>query len=398
MRIACVSGVVILLAAVAAGLPGCGTTGPDKAQIRAEMGAAAALDLLNSPADSLDPGYDAPGTDAGWGVYLVTEAGASAGDAEGAATAADGLDNDGDGTADEPGERWPERVLPDGRLGGAAWVRLTFAHDDTGGVLRFGNPGRGPAGAAVENTEAGWPVVTVTSRGVSANRERTASLRAVRPPLPVPCAALTAVGDRFIFRGTQFIVSGLEWDSSQSVLIDEPRAPGILTAGSPDSIMAGLNIQQRNNVEGLDDAPSVFHLGEPPDPAALINLYAPRADRTVDPGSPGPGPWGTLDQPGIVRVPGSLTVPDGLTGSGLLLVEGNLSVTGTFRWHGAVVVRGGVTLLSGGSGTHLFGTMMVGGTEAPVTVGNNTDLLFSGRTLDRLARFNDYDAVPEPAP
>jgi len=319
----------------------------------------------------------------------VTRAGASADDAGDAGTATDGLDNDGDGAVDEPGERWPEVTMPAGTLGGATWVRLSFAREDSAGpALRYGRPD--PGEPALVNTTAGWPVVEIAALGESRGRRETIVVQAARPPFPLPGAPLITISDRVSFGGVFFLVSGLDWDPVSNSILPLASVPGVLTAGSPDSIIARLNAQQRNNVEGTGGSSSVLHLEPAPDLDALAAAYAGRADRTVNPGELYGLPWGTLDAPEIVHVTGSFLPDAPVTGAGILVVDGDLALSSGFRWTGAILVRGGADLVGSGTGAHVFGTVAVAGATARITVGGNTDLKHSSRALEALAALEPY--------
>jgi hypothetical protein len=371
---------------------GGGPTAAGTARLRAEAGVQAALARLDARGGSLDPGLAAATAFPGWGLYLVTREGASADDAGGMGTATDGLDNDGDGAVDEPGERWPEVVLSRDALGGATWVRLSFARNDSAGpALRYGKPDSNEPPAV--NTTSGWPVVEIAALGESRDRRETVVVRATRPPFPLPAAPLITISDRVSFGSVFFLVSGLDWDPADNTVLPSASVPGILTAGSPDSIIARLNSQQRNNVEGTSGYPSVFRLQPVPDLDALAAAFAGRADRTVNPGELYGLPWGTLDAPEIVHVAGSFLPDAPVTGAGILVVDGDLALSSGFRWTGAILVRGGANLVGSGYGAHVFGTVAVARPNALITVGGNTDLKHASRALDALAVFDPYTVL-----
>src|SRR5262249_10101302 len=74
----------------------------------AGSGIAEGLHRMSSPAESTVYIGPPAGPVAGWGRYIVMTAGASALDPDGPALESDGLDNNGNGIVDEPGERYPE--------------------------------------------------------------------------------------------------------------------------------------------------------------------------------------------------------------------------------------------------------------------------------------------------
>jgi hypothetical protein len=49
-----------------------------------------------------------------------------------------------------------------------------------------------------------------------------------------------------------------------------------------------------------------------------------------------------------------------MVGAGILIVEGNLTFSGHSEFSGIVIVRGNCTLTGGGSGVHVYGSVLVG--------------------------------------
>ena len=61
-------------------------------------------------------------------------------------------------------------------------------------------------------------------------------------------------------------------------------------------------------------------------------------------------------------------VASGFIGSGILLVDGNLKMSGQSLFVGLVLVRGNAELSGGGSGVHIYGSLMVQNPMPPTTM------------------------------
>ena len=68
---------------------------------------------------------------------------------------------------------------------------------------------------------------------------------------------------------------------------------------------------------------------------------------------------GSPDEYLITKCEGYLHCSGLLMGYGILIVEGNLIITGEGEWHGLIITKNHAWMSGGGSGIHLFGTLLV---------------------------------------
>jgi hypothetical protein len=365
----------------------------------AEAGYAEALARMTDPADTayyIGPPVGDWQTNPGWGVYIVDAAGSSAGDPERAAAQTDGVDNDGDGAVDESGERYPELSTRQGsgRLD-YPWVKVRYKRNDAGDVLLFGDHDANLLTAPVLNIVRGFPVLVVSAEGLRGTARRRVEVEAVKPPFEIPDAAVYSESDQFKFNGTAFLVSGEDHDPvTGAVIVGNPEAVGIATTGDPAAISGSLHTNQADNVLGEGAPPSVDRADVDLDLQGLRDHYVPRADMVLAPGTYSNESFGGLDDYRIVHATGDIHLSGGgVTGGGILIVDGDLEVTGQFTWYGLVLVLGDITFSGGGSGTHLFGSLLVQGTVEDQTIGGQADLFYSSEALTNLTAFTPYTIV-----
>src|SRR4029453_17305259 len=144
---------------------------------------------------------------------------------------------------------------------------------------------------------------------------------AVKRPYQTVAAATYSEDDTFTFNGTQFLVSGRDWDPDTHLPVPgATEVNGILTTENPTNIANALQGNQINNVEGAGAEPSVQ--------ASPINMHlealAPQfaAIATISlPGSTIPDPaWGHNNNYNIVHCPGGLHTSGNGQGGGVLII------------------------------------------------------------------------------
>jgi hypothetical protein len=327
----------------------------------------------------------------GWGCYVVRHNGASASDPDYMATVSDGLDNDGDGSIDESDEHFVEVPTIQGLSGiDYPWVKVQYMLD-AGQVVLFGDHDHDVTTPPVPNTVSGNPILVVTSNGSQGSARRTVAVEAIRVPLEVPYTAAYSESDQFQFNGTQFLISGNDWDpATGAVIAGNPTVPGLVTTGDPGVIAGALNAQQQNNVEGSGGTPSVQPSPVNLDLEAIRDQYADMAEVVFPGGTYTGGAWGTYEDYTIVHCTGPLTLSGANAGGGVLIVDGDLDCSGQFTWYGLVVVLGDIFFTGGGGGIHIYGSVLSTGSMSQQVMAGNTDILYSSIALNRLANLFPY--------
>ena len=362
----------------------------------AEAGVAEAVSRMRDPDDLANYIGEPEGTvTPGWTVYMVDQLGSSADDPNIGLFATDGMDNNGDGDVDEEDEVPPEVMTQ--QVGDNAidypWVRVEYVTQG-GQPLRFGDHDLDVTTPQQYNFVAGEPVIRVTAEGHRGSAQRQIQVEAVKPAIDLVNAAIYAEDDDFKFNGTQFLVSGVDYDP----LTGDPvpggaEVPGIATTMDPDNISGALRPNQRNNIEGEGAEPSVTTSPVDIDLEALVETYGALADRVVPASTVSNVSWGTFDDYQITLVEGDLHGSGGLSGGGILLIEGDFTCTGQMLWYGLVVVLGDITFSGGGAGIHIFGSVLVQGGIDNQTVGGNADIFYSSEALGRLSGLSRYQAT-----
>ena len=216
----------------------------------------------------------------------------------------------------------------------------------------------------------------------------------MKAPFTVPKAAIYSESDDFAFNGTQFLVSGQDWDPyTDTVVSGSTEVNGIQTTQDPNAIIGALHNNQLNNVEGDGGEPSITSALTDYDLIGMIEQYSSLADETHPGGTIANGTipdWGGIDDFKIIHVTSDLHITGDVTGGGLLLLEGDLDCTGQFTWYGMIINTGEIMFSGGGNEIHIFGALMSQGGVSTNAVGGNADVKYSSAMLTKLTAFNPY--------
>jgi hypothetical protein len=365
-----------------------------QALYNAEAGYVEALARVSATGDTVL--YAGPGvnwqSEPGWGRYIVRQSGDSALDPDYDLTLTDGRDNDGDGSIDESGEHYPE-ILTAQSAGAVEypWVKMQFKTNGSGQIVLLGDHDHDITTPPQQNFTAGDPVMTVTSRGDQGTAHRVVAVEAGRMPVEIPYTAVYSESDDFQFNGTQFLMSGQDWDPvTGAELPGNPSVPGIVTTGDPTNIAGALNAQQQNNVEGSGALPSVTPSGVNLDMHQMAQIFSDMAEIVVPDGNYTSVTWGSLEDYTIVHVTGGLDLSGNNAGGGILVIDGDFDCTGQFTWYGLVLVLGEIRFTGGGSGIHIYGSVLVEGGLSQQVVGGNADIKYSSLALQRISTLFPY--------
>jgi len=316
----------------------------------AEAGITEGLYRMSYPNDSLD--YIGPPTPAaGWGRYIVLHPGDSSIDPSRANLASDGLDNNGDGVVDEPGEQYPE-VLSKQTSGIALkypYVRVEYKLQG-GQLVRFGDADNNPETPPVENLTTGEPVLRITASGLQGNARKVIEAEAVKFPVVSVDAAIWA-GGPLKLNGNGFLVDGTDhfMAAPYDTVPGAPPVEGVLTQGPASDVP--MTSQQLDNVTGSGGNGSVTQSSYAydfnalwNDVSSIANTYYPSGTNMT---SSNPS-FGSIDSPKVMAVNGNLNLSGGWNGYGVLIVNGDLSMTGGSTWTGVVIVTGDIKMSGGG--------------------------------------------------
>jgi hypothetical protein len=367
-----------------------------QALFNSEAGIGEALARMANPDDMANYVGEPEGTATpGWGVYIVDQSGNSAQDPNVDNLSRDGFDNDLDGMVDEKGERYTEiktKQEGDDRIQ-YPWVSIQYFLSPTGEVILFGDHDNDPLTPQQQNTTTGAPVLRVLSQGDRGSAKRLIEVDAIKPGINVPIeSALYIENSRVKFNGTQFLISGQDWDPlTGTVIAGNEELYGVTTTDDPEEVESALSGQQQNNIEGLGPDPSIGDASWDLSVDAVFNSYVPLATTRLAAGTYSGVNLGDWDNFNVVYVDGKLTLSGSNMGAGLLLVDGKLTVSGSFTWYGLIVVRGDIKNYTGGvNGVNTYGAVMCEGTA---DISGNADVRYSSMALNRVAELAQYQVV-----
>ncbi len=365
----------------------------------AEAGVAEGLARMSNRHSASYIGETGSPPTAGWGRYVVLSGGDSANDPEQFMTQGDGLDNDGDGTADETNEAYPEVQSTQAGLANPMdypWVKVRYKHVQVAGVptvVLFGDHDSDLTTRPIQNVVRGLPVIVVTSNGLRGNATRTVEVEAVKMPGPTVPGSIYTEGT-LDCKGTAFHIDGNDYDPvTGTIAVGSTPLPGVVATGGVGAV--DCNVPQGwNNIEGAGAVPSIAQATVNLDLQAMFNVWESMADITYngDQANPSTAGWGTIDQYKVVCVRnGDLHLSGINGGGGVLLVEGDLVISGQFTWYGLVLCLGDVDFVGGGAGIHIYGGVMTQGDIATSgSVSGNADIYYSSTTINRISDMTTY--------
>ena len=249
-------------------------------------------------------------------------------------------------------------------------------------------------GTKDESDEA--DIVEVSSTGYADNLARTVRVTLIarhrQPSMPGAVYIADPTAD-FTFNGNSFFISGKDIDltgTETGVLV-----PGVGVAGDTSGIEAEVADNQKDNIVGLGGIGSIHEVSSI-DLRPLIDDGIRSANVIMEADADGytapenPGDWGTLTTPTIVFGSGDFHIEGGAEGAGLLIVDGNLKISGNFLWQGLLIVRGSIEFTGGGDTKRVVGGVVVennlGGGAGDLITSGTIDLIYSEATLARASQ------------
>lgn len=366
----------------------------------AQAGVAEALARMSAPCSPLYVGEKGGINHPGWGRYLVAGPGDSRLDPEYDATLTDGLDNDGDGAVDEPGERYPENgskpvaaVALDHR--DTPWVKVRYKLDRARQVVNFGDHDDDPSTPPVENPSRGVPKLIVTAAGRSTTGSKVVTVEAVKWPLPQTPAALYVEG-ALGFQDSSFRVDGRDHEerAPHDTIPGLPSLPGVASPADVHAIVAGLTGTQTRNILGSGGEPSAQVVATNLDLKTIASAWSRNADLTLvgDQVDPNLAARDSSREWRTIVVKGRLSLSGSASGAGVLVVDGDLDLSGAFHWTGLILCLGDARFHGDGSGMTLVGSVLVQGTVAGQSeLAGDASILYSSGVMRRIAAMTGYE-------
>ena len=208
--------------------------------------------------------------------------------------------------------------------------------------------------------------------------------------IPRPGSVYIEPGVVLDLQGNNFLIDGHD-TNPDGTPGPGPDQYGISTAegGTPGDNSAALVAQvgnnQDDNILGVGADPSIGEVAGGIDVDALYSQFVASPNQTIPAGTYDGVAWGDWASSDMVTtyVPGNLRLSGTASGAGVLIVDGDLTVIGEFEFAGIIIVTGDARFTGGGSGTHLWGTLMTKG-STQVDVGGSAELIYSSVVLDTL--------------
>ncbi len=332
----------------------------------------------------------------GWGRYIVLANGASLLDPDGKALQTDGLDNNANGFVDESNERYPEVLTQ--QTGGQRlrypYVRVEYKMQGAQ-LIRFGDDDNDGLTLPRENLVNGAPVLRLTASGREGNASKTLEAEAVRFPLLNVGAAIWA-GNKIAFNGNAFLVDGYDHQATApyDTIPGAKAVPGILTEGPTTDV--NMQPNQEDNIVGeggensVEQSPFGYDFNQLWGQLSGMAKNAFSGDQSWGNATPH---YGSLNDPQVTVVKGTLKVAGTWQGGGILMVDGNLEMGGGCMFTGVVIATGDVKLTGGGPadmgrivGGLIYQGTMIGGSSQ----GGAGRLWYSSQAVNSALTLNRY--------
>ena len=115
------------------------------------------------------------------------------------------------------------------------WVKVHYKRNVANQVVLYGDHDHNPSTAPIQNMTQGFPVILATSEGMQGAAMRRIEIEAVKRPYQTVAAATYSEDDTFTFNGTQFLVSGRDWDPDTGLpLVGGTEVNGIRNHRGPE--------------------------------------------------------------------------------------------------------------------------------------------------------------------
>ncbi len=288
---------------------------------------------------------------------------------------------------------------------GADGIGGTSDQGEDDGIPTPGEPNLAPAtvGAGLrgvgllvhvsDTTTAGVKLIVATSFTEQGAVTLETQVQQISITVPDTGPAYLPLGASLTLNGNSFAIDGTDSLPGGGFAPTSPATDqyGLSTdVGGWAALLALIGINQEDNVDGLDGPPSIGE-GPPIDIDALVSQYSSAPNQEVTSGTYSNvtwGDWSTSDLQ-ITYCPGDLHLSGQGNGAGVLIVDGDLDVSGQFEFTGLVIVTGEANFTGGGSGTHVWGTVLA---KTGLRVQGSAELRYCSEALDAVAQSNRQNA------
>jgi hypothetical protein len=264
--------------------------------------------------------------------------------------------------------------------------------------VAIGPLGRG-AGLLVNTTGTAWPdvkrILSVASDPYATSIQEVHAREAFHT-VPGVGAIFVQPGIAVDVNGNSFSVTGTDTNPGGSPGAGAP-VMGIATdigdpAGSnATTITTQIPTHFQDQVAGAGGTPSVAETDKI-DFEQVWSWLSTAPKTVVLPGTYSDGTWGSAaaNDYRVTCCKGDLELSGDLVGAGILMVDGNVTFSGHSEFSGIVIVRGDTTLTGGGSGVHVYGSLLVGKSaddaDPTLTISGNTKMAFSSLALSNACK------------
>ena len=202
-----------------------------------------------------------------------------------------------------------------------------------------------------------------------------------------PAVALNLTGNSFLIDGNDTNPDGTPGpDPAEYGLA---TAVGAVPGDNQAALLAQIGAQQEDNVTGQGADPSIGEITAI-DIGVLVAQFYSSPHQSVESGTHTNVTWGDWAADNMVTtfVQGDLHVSGQGSGAGVLVVDGDLTISGQFTFMGLIIATGDIRLAGGGTGVHVWGTVMTQGAidavDPEVELLGTAELRYSSVVLDRL--------------
>lgn len=305
----------------------------------------------------------------------------------------------------------------DGKIGTELWSTANdVGHDGRAGTHDEGEgdgiptPGEPSLiSASVGPSSLGYGLLVTTMTTASPNVKRVVSTaynsrtwstvevytKSATNSMPGVGAVYVQQGLILDLKGNSFLISGNDTNPNGTAG-PNPAVFGIATSiGTPAGENASdlkdqVPLGREDHIIGTGANPSIGESGAM-DFDSVFNGFKASKSNVIVPGTYSNVAWGNdaANDYKVTYCNGDVHLSGDGKGAGALVIEGSLTMSGKFEFVGLVIVRGDVKLTGGGSGVHIFGSLMIGKTlsaldpDMDLSMTGNADVRYSSVGLSK---------------
>jgi hypothetical protein len=229
--------------------------------------------------------------------------------------------------------------------------------------------------------------LVITSVGNYTGLSHTTIVKAKRDPVDMP----PIFGALFVSSSTMSLKmnGNLEIDgndyNTDGTPGPNPPLPGIAVDDPSDSAFIINEIKPKiaNDIEGAGGAPSVRSATDITDWEEVTQKIIFAADYTLANGTYSTGTFGTMAEPKITFVNGTVHLSGTASGAGIMVINGDLTMSGDFKYYGIIIVYGKSTIATDivGNGG-IYGSTILVGQEVDIHASGNASFYYSSAAID----------------